>query len=65
MKNLTLDTKVRDSAARMPGATEARGLTLPEGVCGSWTVLCAGVPKPGCDLVAPIHLEDTVLFARF
>lgn len=41
------------------------GLTLPEGACGSWTALYPGVRKFTQDLVAHIHLENTVLFPRF
>ncbi|WP_323037778.1 iron-sulfur cluster repair di-iron protein [Pararhodobacter sp.] len=41
------------------------GLTLPAGACGSWTALYTGVRKFADDLVAHIHLENTVLFPRF
>lgn len=40
------------------------GLTLPEGACGSWTALYTGLRKLCEDLVAHIHLEETVLFPR-
>ncbi|MEH6833400.1 MULTISPECIES: iron-sulfur cluster repair di-iron protein [Falsihalocynthiibacter] len=43
----------------------SHGLNLPEGACGSWTALYTGVRKLGDDLVAHIHLEETVLFPRF
>jgi regulator of cell morphogenesis and NO signaling len=43
----------------------SNGLTLPEGACGSWTALYTGLRKLGDDLVAHIHLEETVLFPRF
>lgn len=41
------------------------GLVLPPGACGSWTALYTGVRKFSDDLVAHIHLENTVLFPRF
>ena len=41
------------------------GLTLPEGACGSWTALYSGLEKFCGDLVAHMHLENEVLFARF
>ena len=41
------------------------GLALPQGACGSWTALYTGVRKLSDDLVAHIHLENTVLFPRF
>lgn len=41
------------------------GLRLPAGVCGSWTALYAGLRKFLTDLAAHMHLENTVLFARF
>ncbi|WP_017999254.1 iron-sulfur cluster repair di-iron protein [Paracoccus sp. N5] len=40
------------------------GLTLPEGACGSWTALYTGLRKLCDDVVAHIHLEETVLFPR-
>lgn len=40
------------------------GLTLPEGACGSRTALYTGLRKLCEDLVAHIHLEETVLFPR-
>lgn len=40
------------------------GLTLPEGACGSWTALYTGLRKLSDDVVAHIHLEETVLFPR-
>ena len=43
----------------------SHGLTLPEGACGSWTALYTGLRKLGDDLVAHMHLEETVLFPRF
>lgn len=43
----------------------SNGLILPEGACGSWTALYTGLRKLGDDLVAHIHLEETVLFPRF
>jgi regulator of cell morphogenesis and NO signaling len=39
--------------------------TLPDGVCGSWRALYSGTAKLIEDLVAHIHLENTVLFPRF
>jgi len=41
------------------------GLTLPEGACRSWTALYTGLEKFTGDLVAHMHLENTVLFPRF
>lgn len=41
------------------------GLTLPAGACGSWTALYTGLRKFSEDLVAHMHLENNVLFARF
>ena len=40
------------------------GLSLPEGACGSWTALYTGLRKLCEDVVAHIHLEETVLFPR-
>ncbi|MDQ7774692.1 MAG: iron-sulfur cluster repair di-iron protein [Paracoccus aminovorans] len=40
------------------------GLTLPEGACGSWTALYTGLVKLCDDVVAHMHLEETVLFPR-
>ncbi len=40
------------------------GLTLPVGACGSWTALYTGLRKLCEDVVAHIHLEETVLFPR-
>lgn len=40
------------------------GLALPEGACGSWTALYTGLRKFCEDVVAHIHLEETVLFPR-
>lgn len=42
-----------------------RGLTLPVGACRSWTALYTGLEKFTGDLVAHMHLENTVLFPRF
>ena len=41
------------------------GLSLPEGACRSWTALYTGLEKFSGDLVAHMHLENTVLFPRF
>jgi len=41
------------------------GLTPPEGACGSWLRLYAGVEKFADDLVTHMHLENDVLFPRF
>lgn len=41
-----------------------QGLTLPVGACGSWTALYTGLRKLCEDVVAHIHLEETVLFPR-
>lgn len=56
-----------DTAAGLLRKVEhvTRGLTLPEGACGSWTALYTGLEKFTEDLVAHMHLENEVLFARF
>jgi regulator of cell morphogenesis and NO signaling len=41
------------------------GLALPVGACRSWTALYTGLEKFTGDLVAHMHLENTVLFPRF
>lgn len=41
------------------------GLTLPEGACGSWTRLYAGIGEFLDDLAAHIRLENDVLFPQF
>lgn len=43
----------------------AHGMALPAGACGSWTALYTGLRKLADDLVAHMHLENTVLFPRF
>lgn len=40
-------------------------LTLPDGACGSWTRLYAGIGEFLEDLVAHIRLENDVLFPQF
>lgn len=40
------------------------GLRLPEGACGSWTALYAGLRKLCDDVVAHVHLEEAILFPR-
>ncbi|WP_199258159.1 iron-sulfur cluster repair di-iron protein [Paracoccus binzhouensis] len=40
------------------------GLRLPVGACGSWTALYTGLRKLCDDVVAHIHLEETILFPR-
>ncbi|MFC3567926.1 iron-sulfur cluster repair di-iron protein [Paracoccus simplex] len=40
------------------------GLRLPIGACGSWTALYTGLRKLCDDVVAHIHLEETILFPR-
>lgn len=40
------------------------GLALPVGACGSWTALYTGLRKLCDDVVAHIHLEETILFPR-
>lgn len=56
-----------DHAARLLADVEhaTHGLALPEGACGSWTALYTGLRKFSEDLVAHMHLENNVLFARF
>jgi regulator of cell morphogenesis and NO signaling len=41
------------------------GLTPPDGACGSWVRLYAGVEKFAEDLVNHMHLENDILFPRF
>ena len=41
------------------------GLQLPQGACGSWTALYTGLTKFCDDLVAHMHVENSVLFSRF
>ena len=56
-----------DTAAGLLRKVEhvTRGLTLPEGACRSWTALYTGLEKFTDDLVAHMHLENKMLFARF
>ncbi len=55
-----------DTARLLAGVEHAaHGLALPEGACGSWTALYTGLRKFSEDLVAHMHLENAVLFARF
>lgn len=56
-----------DDTAKLLAGVEhvTHGLTLPVGACGSWTALYTGLRKFTEDLVAHMHLENTVLFARF
>ena len=56
-----------DTAAGLLRRVEhvTHGLTLPEGACRSWTALYTGLEKFTDDLVAHMHLENEVLFARF
>lgn len=41
------------------------GFCAPEAACGSWRALCNGLRSLTDDLIAHIHLENTVLFPRF
>ena len=41
------------------------GFLAPEGACGSWQALCAGLGKFHRDFIAHIRLENDVLFPRF
>lgn len=56
-----------DTAADLLRGIEhvTHGLALPEGACRSWTALYTGLEKFTGDLVAHMHLENTVLFPRF
>lgn len=56
-----------DHAAKLLAALDhvTHGFALPEGACGSWRALYTGVRKFADDLVAHMHLENNVLFARF
>ncbi len=55
-----------DTTALLQGIEHVtHDLTLPVGACGSWTALYTGLRKLTEDVVAHIHLENTVLFPRF
>lgn len=56
-----------DDAARLLRDIEhaAHGMALPAGACGSWTALYTGLRKFVDDLVAHMHIENTILFPRF
>lgn len=41
------------------------GFALPDGACGSWRALYAGVSKFCADLREHMHLENDILFPRF
>jgi regulator of cell morphogenesis and NO signaling len=41
------------------------GLTLPDGACGTWTALYAGLDEFIIDLEEHMRLENDVLFPRF
>lgn len=43
----------------------ARGFSVPEGACGSWQRLYAGVQKLCDDLREHIRVENEILFPRF
>jgi regulator of cell morphogenesis and NO signaling len=40
-------------------------MQTPEGACGSWRALYAGLRKFADDLVDHIHIEINILFPRF
>lgn len=42
-----------------------RAGAVPDGACGSWRALYAGVKKLADDLMQHIHLENNVLFPQF
>jgi len=41
------------------------GLVLPEGACGTWITLYAGLKEFMTDLEDHMHLENDVLFPQF
>lgn len=41
------------------------GLALPDGACGTWTALYAGLEEFLCDLEEHMRLENDVLFPQF
>jgi regulator of cell morphogenesis and NO signaling len=43
----------------------AGGFKLPEGACGSWQALYAGLAKLSADIERHIDVENNVLFPRF
>ena len=49
--------------ARLEALTN--NFTPPEHACGSWRALCNGVEALTANLVAHMHLENTLLFPRF
>ncbi|MDD7972317.1 hemerythrin domain-containing protein [Roseinatronobacter alkalisoli] len=49
--------------ARLEALTNA--FTAPPDACGSWQALYNGLERLTADLVAHMHLENTVLFPRF
>lgn len=56
-----------DAHAARLHALEAitRGHAPPQGACTSWRALYAGTRKLADDLVAHMHIENTILFPRF
>jgi regulator of cell morphogenesis and NO signaling len=56
-----------DSHAAQLARLEAltNNFTPPENACGSWRALCRGAKALTVDLIAHMHLENTVLFPRF
>jgi regulator of cell morphogenesis and NO signaling len=56
-----------DSHAAQLARLEAltNNFTSPERACGTWRALCNGVEALAVDLIAHMHLENTVLFPRF
>ncbi|WP_255211387.1 hemerythrin domain-containing protein [Sphingopyxis granuli] len=42
-----------------------QGLQIPEGGCGTWRALYAGLAKLSADLTDHIHIENDILFPRF
>ena len=45
-------------------ATLTHDMEPPEGACGSWRALYAGVRKLSDDLTTHIHIENNILFPR-
>ncbi|MCI4677431.1 iron-sulfur cluster repair di-iron protein [Rhodoblastus acidophilus] len=46
-------------------ATATHDMQAPQGACGSWLALYAGLKKLSDDLVEHIHVENNMLFPRF
>lgn len=52
-----------DNSAALAGLTGS--FAPPEGACGSWRMLYAGLAQFSADLAHHMHLENDILFPRF